>query len=230
VSQTVEPDLAIDSAASDAEPPGVDYMRYRAVSSLAVVGLALGVLSGAAFFDWVFALVPACGMLVSALAYRRVRANASELTGQWLALAGLGLSVVFWIAGWTTLGVIYLTEVPPGYERINYAMLQPPRDDPTQLIPPEAAALDGRKVFIKGYVYPGAQQAGIQKFILVRDSGSCCFGGNPKLTDMIHVTLQGKLRFNYTQRMQRLGGTFHIQPGSADSLTTVYSLKADYLR
>ena len=52
--------------------------------------------------------------------------------------------------------------------------------------------LDGKKVFIKGYMYPSSQMTGIREFVLCRDNGTCCFGGQPRLTDMIRVKLKDR--------------------------------------
>jgi hypothetical protein len=158
--------------------------------------------------------------------------NPEEFTGQRLALAGLAMASVFLAVGMATAGVVYATEVPEGYTRISYEGLQPDQDSPGQIMPPSALELDGKRVFIKGYVYPGAQQQGIKQFVLCRDNGDCCFGGSPKLTDMILVDLVDPLRLTYSRRLQRLAGTFRIKPAQGtDGLGGVlYQLEADYLQ
>ncbi len=82
-------------------------------------------------------------------------------------------------------------------------------------IPSSAMALEGKKVFIKGYVYPGREMEGIKTFLLVRDQGDCCFGGNPKITDRIQVTLVDPLRLTYKPRLHKLAGVFHVRPTTA---------------
>ena len=103
-----------------------------------------------------------------------------------------------------------------------------------QLVPPSALELEGKKIFIKGYVYPGRQKDGIRQFLLVRDQGDCCFGGNPKLTDRIQVTLEDPLVLSYAPRLHHLGGTFHVEPQDKAIDGAVggvfYHLKADYLK
>ncbi len=106
----------------------------------------------------------------------------------------------------------YVTELPPGYERLSYAELQPDPDVAGEVFPPHAKDYDNKRVFIKGYIYPGKQQSGIRQFVLCRDNGDCCFGGQPKLTDRILVNLQGPLRLEYSTTMHRLAGTFHLEP------------------
>lgn len=211
----------------------VEVERYKALSSAAVASLVAGVLSALALLDWTLGVIPFLGLLLGGFALYRIRANPAEITGQRLAVIGMALSSLFWAAGAGWLSYTYMTEVPEGYERISYAQLQPDPKFPAQAIPPSAQQLDGQRVFIKGYAYPGRQQTNIKEFVLVRDRGTCCFGGStPKLTDMIQVRLKDPLRLDYSLRLQRLAGTFRVERSKAsDDLGGVlYHLDADYLK
>jgi hypothetical protein len=129
--------------------------------------------------------------------------------------------------------VVYATEVPEGYTRINFEVLQPDERKPNQRISDRAKTLNGDRVFVKGYVYPDGQQRGIKRFVLVRDLGTCCFGGQPKLTHMIEVTLKDPIRIEYTMRKRRLGGILQVNEKlkPVQGLGGVYfQLAADYLR
>ncbi|MHB1035683.1 MAG: DUF4190 domain-containing protein [Pirellulales bacterium] len=206
---------------------------YRALSRSAVASLILGGLSFLALLHWAMGLVPVTGVLLGLVGYGQVRRNAEELTGRGFAAAGLSLSVLFLFGGWARLGYLYVAEVPEGYRRISYADLQQDPAFPGQEIPPAAMELEGQRVFIKGYVYPGPQQTGIKQFVLCRDNGTCCFGGAlPKLNDMVLVTLVDPLRLEYSTRLHRLAGTFHARRSQAvDNLGGVlYQLDADYVQ
>jgi hypothetical protein len=123
--------------------------------------------------------------------------------------------------------------VPEGFERIDYSVLQPLPDDPPNKVPPDALGLDGKKVFIKGYVYPGQRQYGITQFLLVRDQGSCCFGGNPKVTDRILVRLSDSQALTFSSKLFKLAGTFHVtKPSDAPDAkgTVFYNLDEAELR
>lgn len=208
-----------------------DYVgEYRALSALAVTSLVLGVCSLAAFLDWSMALFPLTGIIFGLLALVRIRRNPDRLTGTAFARVGLALSLLSWAGGWGWLTYDYLTEVPPGYARISYAELQ--ANESGTPVPTSAQALDGQKVFIKGYVYPGAQTQNIRRFVLVRDNGTCCFGGSlPKLNDMIDVTLADPLRIEYSTGVFRVAGTFRVQQSESPGLGQVlYSLDADYVK
>lgn len=210
------------------------YAQYRALSSLAVVSGVLGGLSASALLDWSLFVIPIVGIIAGAVALKRIRANPSEYTGEGFALTGTMLSMTFLIAGASWLSYIYATEVPEGHVRISYDLLQPDSKTPNQIVPPSAQELDGKKVFIKGYVYQpsGGQMTGLKEFVLVRDKGQCCFGGNPKLTDMILVKLRGSLTAEFNMRVVKLAGDFHVSPaaGMHGLGGVVYQLDADYLQ
>lgn len=214
----------------DSATPQAPEFEYRVLSTMAVLSLICGVLSLLALFDLSLGLIPLIGVLVGARALVQIRRRPQDLTGAGLAKAGIALSVLLLVTGWVRIGYIYATEVPDGYMRVSYESLQP--DEPGQQVPQSAIDLDGKRVFIKGYAYPGAQKTGIKEFILCRDNGDCCFGGEPKLTDMIQVTLAEPLAMEYTTSMRRLAGTFRVEPAEAsDSLGSVlYHLEADYLK
>ena len=221
--------IELDSRQSAAE----NYERYRALSTSAVASLVIGLLSCLALLDWSLVAIPLVGVALSSFAWWKVKRHRDELTGERLARAGLVLSLVFLVAGPATLTYQYLTEVPDGYTRISYVELQPDPNQVGQQVPPSALEFEGKRVFIKGYVYPGREKDGIRKFILCRDQGDCCFGGNPKITDRIQVTLADPLRLRYQPRLHKLGGTFHVEArhstvgGGGGGV--FYHLTADYL-
>ncbi|HEX3725820.1 MAG TPA: hypothetical protein VHV08_06240, partial [Pirellulales bacterium] len=161
------------------------YEQYRALSTSAVASLVVGLLSSIAFLDWVLVAIPMIGVALSSYAWWNVRRHADELSGASLARWGFVLSLAFLVCGPAWLTYAFVTELPPGYERVSYAELQPNPAEPGQQVPPAALDLDGKRIFIKGYVYPGREKDGIRQFLLVRDQGDCCFGGNPKITDRI---------------------------------------------
>ncbi len=211
-----------------------DYEQYRALSTIAVASLIVGLLSPMAILSWLLVTIPVVGVALSLFALVRTRRHRDELAGEKLAAVGLALSLLFAVAGPAWLTYVYLTEVPDGYERIAYADLQPDAAQAGQMVPPSALDLEGKKVFIKGYVYPGQRKDGIRQFLLVRDQGDCCFGGDPKITERIQVTLEEPLLLSYAPRIHKLGGTFHVEPrdqaidGAAGGV--LYHLKADYLQ
>ncbi|MBX9790944.1 MAG: DUF4190 domain-containing protein [Pirellulales bacterium] len=211
----------------------LDEVDYRALSAPAVASLVAGVLSCTAFAGWIMGAIPLVGILLGVAALWRIGQQPESLTGARLAWTGITLSALFWASGAGWLAYEYAHEVPEGYTRITYAELQPEPGAAPDTVPTSARRLDGQRVFIKGFAYPGKQSKGIEEFILCRDKGTCCFGGpSPKLTDMIQIHLKNGLKLDHSLRVQKLAGTFRVETSAAsDDLGRVlYHLDAEYLK
>jgi hypothetical protein len=210
-----------------------DLHPYRALSKSAVFCLVVGLLSFTALMAPVLLVLPALGLLLGMVALGQLRRYPAELSGRPAALIGLALSVVLLIGGSVLHAVAYATEVPEGFQRISFADLQPVREAPQLPVSPKALELNGQKVFIKGYLYPDGQQYNIKRFILIPDLGTCCFGGQPKLTDMVEVTLRDPLRTVFELRKRRLAGTLMVDTRlkPVSGLNGVYyRMDAEYVR
>ena len=206
---------------------------YRAVCKSAVLCLVLGLLSLAGLLFPVLLPLPAAGIVMGLVAWAKLRRYPEELSGRPAAVLGMVLNVALLVGGSVMHAVVYATEVPEGFRRISFADLQPVPEAPHLPIPPQALELNGKKVFIKGYVYPDGQQYNIKRFILIPDMGTCCFGGQPKLTDMVEVTLRDPLRTFFERRKRRLAGTLSVDTRlkPVSGLGGVYyRLDAEYVR
>lgn len=92
-----------DHAASS-PPAAADRQEgYRALCPLAVVALLAGLAAWLALLHPALWIVPGVGALLAALALRQIRRSEGELSGRWIALAGLSLSLVFGAAAPTRL-------------------------------------------------------------------------------------------------------------------------------
>jgi hypothetical protein len=208
-----------------------DYATYRSLSPAAVLSCVLGAASFLAFFDWWLVAVPLAGIAIGIIALRRIAARSDEITGRIPAAIGVALATFGLMGGQARLWYIRITELPPDHVRVSYSDLQPPERSLIK-VPDAAYKFDGKRVLIKGYVLAGNRKDGIRTFILVRDKGDCCFGGNPKLTDRILVQLQPGLAFSYTDRLQKLAGLFHVREGQAVDVAgdVVYQLEDAHFR
>lgn len=210
------------------------YLNYRAVSVSSVATLVIAIMSLPAIFFAKLLVLPALGTLLGIYAYLKVRKRQNELTGIQAARIGLALCILVFAAGTARSSYVYATEVPAGYTRISFEALQPKENPGPLPIPESALALDGKKIFVKGYVHPGVERRkGIKQFILVPDMKTCCFGGQPALTDMIEVTLKDPKRIDYSWARRNLAGTLRVSPykKSVKDLDGVYyQLEADYVR
>lgn len=207
---------------------------YRSMSTLAMASFGLGMLSVLSLISVALDIVPILGMALGAKAWTTIRRNPAELTGELFAKLGIGLSAFFLLGGWTAMAIEYATEIPdPRFGRINYTLLQ--SEDENNPVPPSAMELEGKDVFIKGYMYQGqARQEGIKKFVLCADNGACCFGGpKPKLNDMIQVNIVNGQRASYSPRLFKIAGTFHVQRqmGEGGEVGEVlYTIDAEYVK
>ena len=235
--------MANEPVMSPTEPytaPTASYDDYRAISSSAIVTLILGIISVTALLFASLLFIPVVGLFLGISACLKIKSRPTELTGFPLALIGTVLSALLLVYGSIHHAYVYATEVPEGYQRISFHDLQP-ENDPEYLpsrpqdmpVPSMAIELDGDRVFVKGYVFPGGQKENLKQFVLVPDMGTCCFGGEPKLTDMIEVTLQEPLRVDFSYRKRKLGGTLKVdsklKPVSGVN-GVYYQLDVDYLK
>jgi hypothetical protein len=205
---------------------------YRSLSGTAVAAAAFAVLAPVAFFDWWLLLVPVVGAVLGFVALRDIARRPTALTGRGPALGAAVVSTLCFAGAMAWLSVVYARELPVGHERLSYADLQPPPGDPPDAIPDTAVAFQGRDVLLKGYMYPGTKTSGIAQFLLVRDQGDCCFGGNPKITDRVLVQMADPGGIDFSPRLRKLAGRFRIEPTGTSTLDggVLYHLDAARLR
>ena len=105
--------------------------------------------------------------------------------------------------------------------------MDPIRLDADKYMPEWLASLDGRQIVLKGFMYPGWREEGIQSFLFTRDNGTCCFGPNAKIYDKIGVNLKAGQTTNLiVGRPFEVVGTFAIEPQiEDDELNLLYHIQ-----
>lgn len=218
---------------SDPQDMREAYVPYRALSRTAVASVIIGLLGLSALTAVPLLVLPVLGLVLGVWGLRTIRRYPIEFSGRGVAIVGIAGNALLLLGASTLHTVIYMTEVPEGATRISFRELQPTRETPNLPVSPRALELDGQRVFVKGYVYPDGQQGNIRRFVMVSDLGSCCFGGQPKLTHMIEVTLRDPHRTYYSTRKRSLAGTLRVDSNlkPVSGLGGVYfQLDADYVR
>jgi hypothetical protein len=206
---------------------------YKSVSRGAVFAFILALCSPLSFYTPAVLFLPLAGVFFAVSALVSFRRYPDELTGRPLAYAGFALAGITLIAAPIQHAYIYATEVPEGYERISFGDLKSPLGSPDR--PTKAAlALDGKKVFLRGYVHlASCSSSSVKNFILVPDLATCCFGKQPPLTHMIEVNLGGDLLIEPSMRKLRLAGTLYVD-SQLKQLSSVqgvyYQMRVDHLR
>lgn len=228
---------------------GGEEFEYRPLSTAAVASLVFGLLSTLIFLAGrdglqnalLMAPLPIIGLGLGVKALSQLRAHPEQFTGHRFAKVGTTLSAFCLIAGLAFSSYVYATEVPDGYVRSSFSELRPDEVEQrgNRLIPDSVAKLDGKKVFIKGYMRPGSHYSGshavskgINSFLLVRDNAQCCYGdlSSVKYFDQVAVVMKDPLRVNYGSGLFRMGGTLRTFPENAGNTAAgpTYLLEADY--
>ena len=91
--------------------------------------------------------------------------------------------------------------------------MEPVIAEAPHLMPDWLKNLDGRRIRIRGFMYPNMLETGIKQFVLARDNQICCFGRDPKLYDVFGVQMRNGETTDYILgRPFDVVGVFHIQP------------------
>jgi hypothetical protein len=237
----------MSTATFDMEPATSleDELQYKSLHVGALIALVLGIVSvGVVFaastsleYSLIVAPIPLVGIFFALRAISRIHQYPDQYTGLSLAWLGLVLSAVFLVGGVGYGGYVYATEVPDGYARLSFNTMKPDelQERGGVAVPPDVASLEGKKVFIKGYIRPDSITVprGIDRFLLVRDNNQCCFGDATKMKyyDQIDVAMTGDKRVDYSQGVFRIGGILHVEQNPAGgSGPPVFTLKADYAK
>ena len=85
--------------------------------------------------------------------------------------------------------------------------------------------LSGQRVRIRGFMRPSFEETDLTRFWLARDNQFCCFGPNPKLCDIIRVTLRDGSTTDYIEgRPFDVVGVLHIDPRLDDEIPELLTL------
>jgi hypothetical protein len=215
-----------DSSLTSPPPPAT---RYRALNPLAVTCVVLGALSIVTSLHWALSIVPLAAVIVAWIAWKQIRKAPDEWIGASMVRIGAVLAVALWLFGCAFLYFARASEVPYGYERITYEMLQPDPLKPTEPIPDAAVNMQDKKVFVRGYMQSRRTMTGIKEFVLCPAKGDCPFCiPSPAPTEKMRIILQGDLETTYTTHQIGVAGRFRIDPNDPSGIP--YAIEADQLR
>ena len=219
---------------SEAEYPSELIQPYRALSRGAVASL---ILAGASLLGLLFvSLLPLAliGFVIGLLSWRAIRRNPSEYTGEGLALAGSIMCLLLLVGGTMVHLFAFTAAIPEGYQPISFEQLMSDLPGEQEVVTESALALNGKKVYVRGYLHPSVSSlGGVHQFVVVADFETCCFGGQPKLTHMIEVTTPPHQAVEYSLRRRGFAGTLHVDTRlkSVEGLGGVfYQLRADIVQ
>ncbi|GDY09855.1 hypothetical protein LBMAG52_33410 [Planctomycetia bacterium] len=196
--------------------PGFNEFAYKPIPPLAPVSALLGICALSGLLSPLGLVFAVFGFVLGFLAVLQIQRADGDLGGRRLASLGVAMSAVLLVGGTGLHFYWYQTEVPEGYQRISFGADISKKgfvveEDGEGRAHPDIAALEGKPLFLKGFMYPEQNPEGISSFILCRDNGDCCFGGQPKLTDMIKVKLADGLTARYSAHMVSVAGVFRLR-------------------
>lgn len=230
----VASDMSTTMTMVDYNPPEVtNEFNYRPVPPLVPISAAFIFLSPLAFAWDTMTVVPLVGTVLAVLAWRQVRRSPREFSGQKIAgiCAVVLLTTTVAAAGFHVYN--FATEVPEGFQRVSF-----PNDISSKgfvtvegqtKLHPDVEQLAGKPLFLKGFMYPTKQTEGITSFVLCKDRDECCFGGQPKQSDMIFVQMPEGKTATHWNGLVTVAGSFTAQPSVDETgLNPVYKIDAQF--
>ncbi len=214
----------------------LNELNFRPVPFLAPVTLVFGLASVAGFANIPLLSIGLVGFILGTLTLIRIRRSEGTYGGLKIAMAGTLLSLLFLTGAASLHAYNYATEVPEGYTRKSFAKLAKMKpilkNGATQIDPQVIEEWDNQKVYVYGYMYPTGVLQGLKSFVLCKDTGQCCFGGNPLIEDMIVVNMTGDKTIDHRELIRvGIGGTFHAKKIFKNGVMThLYSIDADFYR
>lgn len=212
---------------------GLDEFSYRPVPPLVPISVAMAFLSITAFMWDVFIAVPLVGMVLAMVAWRKIARSNGDYSGGRLAAIMTFVLPALAVGAAVFHVTSFLTELPPGYQRVNFAADISLKgfvvDNGTPAVHPDVQKIAGNEVFLKGFMYPTKQMEELTTFVLCKDSGDCCFGGQPKQTDMIYIEMEPGKMVDYRPGLVAVAGKFEATPTmDPTGLNPVYKLTCEY--
>ncbi len=101
--------------------------------------------------------------------------------------------------------------------------MEPVPNDADKHFPAWLNDLSGQRIRIRGFMYPTFEATGLKAFTMARDNGICCFVRQPKIYDIIGISLADGATTDYIEgKPFDVEGIFQIVPEADD--TELYQL------
>lgn len=215
------------------EPIRYQEFEYRPIPPLVPIAAIFVLLSLTAYAWDVLVVIPLVGTVLAFLAWRQVARGDGAYSGGGVARLSAIILPIILLTSLCLHAYLFATEVPPGFQRVNFATDISNKgfinDQGQPGIHPDVQKLTENPIFVKGYMYPTRRTTDLESFVLCRDSGDCCFGGQPKITDMIYVEMPKGKGVDFLNGLVSVAGQLKVSPTAEDSgLNPVYKLECAY--
>jgi len=97
------------------------------------------------------------------------------------------------------------------------------------MLTPKVQSLFGKRIRIRGYMFPTLRKNGLKEFVLVRDNLECCFGPGAALYDCILVRMAPGKTAQYSIRPIAVEGSFRFEelPGPDGRPLAIYQMTGE---
>tara|TARA_R110002072_G_scaffold302603_1_gene486595 strand:+ start:35720 stop:36676 length:957 start_codon:yes stop_codon:yes gene_type:complete len=97
------------------------------------------------------------------------------------------------------------------FDLLKVLNMDPVTEDAPSRMPKWLKDLDGKRIRVRGFMFPPFEDENIRAFTLARDNQICCFGRNPLVYDLVDVFMRKGESTDYIQnRPFDVIGVFHI--------------------
>jgi hypothetical protein len=97
------------------------------------------------------------------------------------------------------------------FDLLKVLNMEPVTEDAPSRMPKWLKDLDGKRVRVRGFMFPPFEAENIRAFTLARDNQICCFGRNPLVYDLVDIFMRKGESTDYIQnRPFDVIGVFHI--------------------
>ena len=97
------------------------------------------------------------------------------------------------------------------FDLLKILNMEPVTEDAPSRMPKWLKDLDGKRIRVRGFMFPPFEEEEIPVFTLARDNQICCFGRNPLVYDLVDVFMRKGVTTDYIQhRPFDVIGVFHI--------------------
>lgn len=97
------------------------------------------------------------------------------------------------------------------FDLLKILNMEPVTEDAPSRMPKWLKDLDGKRIRVRGFMFPPFEDENIRAFTLARDNQICCFGRNPLVYDLVDVFMRKGESTDYIQnRPFDVIGVFHI--------------------
>lgn len=110
--------------------------------------------------------------------------------------------------------------VESSFDEIRFPMDKSQKFERSMLTP-KAQSLVGKRIRLRGYMYPTMRKRGLTQFVLVRDNMECCFGPGAALYDCVLVTMAKGQTAEYSIRPIAVDGEFRLEEITAPNGTVL---------